>query len=365
MTYTSEESRWKIIHEWKLGKSIYKAASECNVSFKVAKRWINRYNATGNVNIAAKSGRRSLLNIEAQEKAFKLLIEDKLGAAAQVSKELFLKGFIKSLVHKTTIIRAAKKVARKRGTSIKAVRGKPQVQLSKQTIQKRQSFCACNIRRSWKNIMFTDRKRFMFCHPGVKVSKVTWIKKGETRKAYTVSHAQSVNVYAGITMFGVTKLHVVAGTSCHKSDFFNKKGKPAKNITQNEYKEVLLKTLLPEGQRIFRSNNIATWTFQQDNDPAHVVAQSVIKIFNNAHSSNISLLKSWPPSSPDLSPIENLWGIMQSKIEAKGCKNFAEFKDALHDEWKSASKHVLRSLLNSVNKRLASCLKLGGDRTKY
>jgi hypothetical protein len=77
------------------------------------------------------------------------------------------------------------------------------------------------------------------------------------------------------------------------------------------------------------------------------------------------LLKNWPPNSPDLSQIENLWGIKQSKFEVKGCKNFSDFKDALHDEWKSASKHVLRSLLNSVNKRLASCLNLGGDMTKY
>lgn len=83
---------------------------------------------------------------------------------------------------------------------------------------------------------------------------------------------------------------------------------------------------------------------QQDNEPAYVVAQSFIENYNKAHSSNISLLKKWPPSSPDLSQIENLWGIMQSKIEVKGCKNFSDFKDALHDEWKSASKHVLRSL---------------------
>lgn len=38
------------------------------------------------------------------------------------------------------------------------------------------------------------------------------------------------------------------------------------------------------------------------------------------------VLGEWPPHSPDLSPIENVWGIVQREVDALGCKNFKEFE---------------------------------------
>jgi hypothetical protein len=42
---------------------------------------------------------------------------------------------------------------------------------------------------------------------------------------------QVVNIYAGITKFEVIAVHVVAGTSKHKTSYKKKKGGGAKNIT--------------------------------------------------------------------------------------------------------------------------------------
>jgi hypothetical protein len=109
--------------------------------------------------------------------------------------------------------------------------------------------------------MFTDRKRFLFSYPGTSVFPVTWVASDGARIAPTVNHPYCVNVYAGLTCYGVTKLHVVSGTSNHKSEFVNKKGMTAKNITQNEYASVLRNTLLPEGRKIFRKHGISNWCF--------------------------------------------------------------------------------------------------------
>ena len=46
----------------------------------------------------------------------------------------------------------------------------------------------------------------------------------------------------------MTKLHIVAGTTGHKTAHLNQKGSMARNITASEYKEVLEQTLLPEGR---------------------------------------------------------------------------------------------------------------------
>jgi len=47
----------------------------------------------------------------------------------------------------------------------------------------------------------------------------------------------------GINKWGVSKVHKVTGSSGMQSEFKNKKGQPARNITSAEYAHVLKKTL--------------------------------------------------------------------------------------------------------------------------
>ena len=172
-------------------------------------------------------------------------------------------------------------------------------------------------------------------------------------------------VYAGITPYGMTKLHEVAGTSQQQTTFHNKHGSLARNITADEYEHVLEVTLLPEGTRLFSSNGISSWVFQQDNDPTHRSAADVILKYNRRHGTSISLLPNWPPNSPDLSLIENVWGYMQARLNARGCKTFQEFQAAVHEEARGISRDHARSLFASMGQRLRSCIQNGGDRTRY
>ena len=128
----------------------------------------------------------------------------------------------------------------------------------------------------------------------------------------------------------VTKLVVVAGSSKHKSKHLTTTGQPATNNTKGEYKEVLLYSLLPEGRRLFTSAGLGTWVLQQDNDPAHGGAGDVIKGWRHG---GVSLLPNWPPNSSDLSPIENLWGWVQARVQARGCKTLEDYKAAVEEVW--------------------------------
>lgn len=213
--------------------------------------------------------------------------------------------------------------------------------------------------------MFTDRKRFSFRFPGSKVGPVTWVTTGSKRQAVKVSHPMSINIYAGITLYGVTRCHVVAGSSKHMSKHTTKKGAQAKNITASEYAAVLKSTFLPDGDRIFSREGTTSWVLQQDNDPSHRGASSIIEERNRRRAGRCDLLDGWPANSPDLNLIENLWSLVQARVDARGCKTFAQFSDAVLEEMRGIKQEELAALFKSMHRRLQKVINLNGDKTGY
>ena len=67
------------------------------------------------------------------------------------------------------------------------------------------------------------------------------------------------------------------------------------------------------------------------------------------HSSNIELLP-WPPQSPDLNPIEELWLIVESGL--RKCKpepsNIQELEKMVTEEWMSIPEETYQSLISSM-----------------
>ena len=116
-------------------------------------------------------------------------------------------------------------------------RGAPAKGLRHTTKEKRLSFARANLKRNWGHVMFTDRKRFYFSYPGSRVKPTRWVSDGVNEDAgvFQPAHPQCVNVYAGISPYGMTVMHVVAGTSKHATPHKTKLVKPSRNITAVEY----------------------------------------------------------------------------------------------------------------------------------
>ena len=99
-------------------------------------------------------------------------------------------------------------------------------------------------------------------------------------------------------------------------------------------------------------NMLIIWHFQQDCDPKHT-SKAVKEWFTT---NNVKVLE-WPPQSPDLNPIENLWRQLKLKISGQNPKNRNELWMMLQEAWYSIPVEVCRKLVDSMPSRCTEVLK--------
>lgn len=355
--------RWSVVSLHRLGVAKKAISKKLGVDVRSVRRWIARFEETENCEPLKPKGRPALLSGDKSAHALRKLMDGAGKSASDVAQELVNHGITTQPVHPSTIARSVHRLAKAQSRKLVYRRKKPAKGLSEKNKKERLAFVAANWTRGWKTTMFTDRKKFHFKYPGERVYNHQWGWKDEDAPtAKKVNHPECVNLYAGITFYGATKAHVVTGSSKHQSSFLNQKGEVAKNITSCEYKEVVAKTLLPGGRRLFSQGaGVSTWTLMQDGDPSHKRAVTMI----DGSEQGASVLKSWPPNSPDLNPIENLWAWVEKEVEKLGCKTFDQFKEEVIKHVENPPLWLLKRLISSMKRRLEAVRQANGGRTKY
>jgi hypothetical protein len=121
--------------------------------------------------------------------------------------------------------------------------------------------------------------------------------------------------------------------------------------------DIFKKRLTASYQKHFPSG---MWYFQQDNDKKHhaLIVQEWL------FSKGIQCLD-WPPYSPDLNPIENLWAILKRRVAAHNPTTTEELKAAILTEWHSITPSQCARLVKSMPARCQAVLNNGGNMTKY
>lgn len=101
---------------------------------------------------------------------------------------------------------------------------------------------------------------------------------------------------------------------------------------------------------------------QEDNAPWHTA--NVVR--NYMAQQGIPQLQ-WPPQSPDLSPIENLWKQIKNMIgkQRHRIKNIAMMERALEEVWPQIKPQTLERLNATMEARINACIKNKGGATKY
>lgn len=102
--------------------------------------------------------------------------------------------------------------------------------------------------------------------------------------------------------------------------------------------------------------------FMQDNAPAHTA--KVVKDFLDRE--RVSVL-TWPANSPDLNPIENIWGLMKRKLQQQTVMKKEQLREALNDIWlrDDSLRQAISSAIDSMPRRIEAVIAAKGGVTKY
>ncbi len=104
--------------------------------------------------------------------------------------------------------------------------------------------------------------------------------------------------------------------------------------------------------------------FQQDNASCHKA--QIISDWFLEHDNEFTLLE-WPPQSPDLSPIEHLWDVVEREIHIMDVQttNLQQLCDAIMTIWTKISEECFQHLVESMPRRIKAVLKAKVGQIRY
>jgi hypothetical protein len=144
---------------------------------------------------------------------------------------------------------------------------------------------------------------------------------------------------------------------------FSRQGIGDIHIFSDDLDAVLMRSILrhhlvQSSQRLFPVNT--SWWMLQDNDPKH--SSRLVQEWLFSH--GIQLID-FPPYSPDLNPVENLWANLKRRVEQHNPCSIEELTYHINHEWSCTDVRYLANLSDSMIKRCTDVVANQGHRTKY
>lgn len=136
--------------------------------------------------------------------------------------------------------------------------------------------------------------------------------------------------------------------------------KKGERMNSERYTDVLGEHLIPLMDKIYAKHGIGL--IQQDGARYHTSKHTMQWI----EKAGFWLIK-WPPYSPDLNPIENLWRIIKLRISKRRhlIHSIEELERVLKEEWDRLTPDDWRNCILSMKKRCELVLKAKGGSIKY
>ena len=329
-----ERKREKALRIFDESRSHAKVRKATGMTKRTLDKWLQRREQGMGLRNSKGSGRPRRLTSQEWNRVRRMLTarNGRYNTTRRVAARISSSG--RSVSHSTIV----REVARHQ---LRSVRPVPKPYLTPQQQAMRLKWCEEHKSTSFTSVLFTDEAAFVQCGKGGLVYKPIGVKTYETP---SFKFPLKVMVWGGVSLHGKTNL------------IFVPKGKTVNAAT---YQWILGRAITPTLRGRFGRHGIV---LLHDGAPAHK-ARTTKQWLARHH---IMVMENFPPNSPDLNIIENVWGVMKRRMySARIFKTLRSLKAAVKREWANIGSSTLTSLVKNMPNRIQAVIDAQGGTTKY
>ena len=304
----TKEQKMYIVEHLNSGESNTKIARDVRCSEGSVRYLRQKWHKTGSIDDRVRSGRPKALNKQ-DDKQLVNLIHKKRNETAAELKDVMERKTGKSVCERT--IRNER-----RELDFHPVHPQKRPDLTEVHKQKRLEFAQVNQRTDWKYVVFDDESHFSTNIHG----SVVWIQKGEPRP------------YEYISQY---KYH----TSVWTAISWNKKFPLCfykRNLDSPFYISILKDCLVRRWPK--RTYN-RLYYLAHDNATSHMTQETSQFLADH----NIPVLLDWPPNTPELNPVDKLWGSIKEYVREKRPRNQAQLENTIEEAWNAIPQSTIQN----------------------
>lgn len=337
MNRLNQQQRARLMILFEEGRAVRRISEEIGLPKSTVQDLKQKWENTGSLNRMPGSGRKRISNEQQDNNLVTFLENHPFQTAVEAQRQTNFPGSVR--------------VARRRVKERSNLRNRAAVKkpfLTTDNKEQRVGFALQYLQEGlgyWENVVFTDEKTFQSYYSGrVRVYRPanTRFEEKYTQRVKT-SGRFSVNVWGYMTSRGLGLCHRING-----------------RFTAEVYIDILENVMQPSVNNIFPQRN---FIYQHDNCPVHTAR----RILDWARENNIHLLP-WPSRSPDVNPIENVWGYIVKKINNTNDfhpENSDDLWNKIEEIWNNYNPHHAQTLVASMPKRLELIIEKNGAAIKY
>jgi transposase len=203
--------------------------------------------------------------------------------------------------------------------------------------------------QEWDDCIFSDEAEIIMGRFGLQFVRRYSGERYDEKCIKTIPNRStaSVSIWAAISTRGITNLHFIEG-----------------RLNARRYvDDILAANLLPFCETHFDQNH--AFTFQQDNSPVHTAR--IVRQWLTANNLNVM---DWPSISPDINPIENVWGDLKKRLLKVGGRihNSADLRAQvllLWEQYRNERQFVITNCIGAMPTKCRILLQNNGSYLKY